>query len=198
MALERREGGRHAACMLHAYYMTEMGWKHGNIRMLNLGLWKVKAKYLYEWTRLTRSCGRLQKTLPLSQFHCVFALHPTESFHLPCGKAILSRLNPMLSFTPRAHPHNMDFQESIANCKMFFLMRLGQSCFSLAPWFGPLKYGIWHLWKKTLKTTHILEQKDAMCFYTSLAALRLTMPSQPVAPLAPSMHWWLARCSAIG
>lgn len=41
--------------------MTEMGWKHGNIRMLNLGLWKVKAKYLYEWTRLTRSCGRLQK-----------------------------------------------------------------------------------------------------------------------------------------
>ena len=101
--------------------------------MLNLGLWKVKAKYLYEWTRLDR-VDVCKKTLPLSPFHCVFAFHPTESFQLPCGKAILNRLNPMLSFTPRDNPHNMDFQESIANCNMlFFLMRLGQSCFSLAP-----------------------------------------------------------------
>lgn len=37
-------------------------------------------------------------------------------------------------------------------------------------------------WKQPI--THILEQ-DAIFFYISLAALRLTMPSQPIAPVAP-------------
>lgn len=138
-----------------------------------------------------------KKTLPLSPFHCVFAFHPTESFHLPCGKAILNRLNPMLSFTPRDHPHNMDFQESIANCNMlFFFDALGAILFFTCALIWPLE--IWNsefgTFEKTRwqPITHILEQKDAICFYTSLAALRLTMPSQPIAPVAPSMQWWLA------
>ena len=173
-----------------------MGWKHGNIRMLNLGLWKVKAKYLYEWTRLTRSCGRLQKRL-FRFHHFIVYLHfillNHSIFHV--GKQYLTDL------TPCFHSHRGTIRTTwifrkaspTATC-YFFWCAWGNLVFHLRPDLAPwnMEFGTFEKtrWKQPI--THILEQKDAIFFYTSLAALRLTMPSQPIAPVAPSMQWWLA------